>query len=329
MRRLPSLIATVMGAFALTLGPVSQALAQGAPHFPSKPIRIIVPYAPGGFTDIVSRLIAQKVTTRLGQPILVENKPGASTILGAELVAKSPADGYTLLMAVTSTLSTNPLLYKKLSYKMADFQPIALAGLTPFVLSAHPSVPANDLQELIALEKRQPGSLNLATLGAGGSSQLVGEMFQALSGVRLTSVPYKGAGPALNDLMAGHVQLFFDGIATSAPLIRSGRLKGIALTAEKRSPIAPSLPTFAESGLPNMLAYSWYGLLAPAGTPSEIIDTLNKAVNAALQAPDVRARIDADGATAPLTTPREFGALINQHTRTWEKIIAPLNIQLD
>jgi len=249
----------------------------GANTYPSKPIRIIVPYAAGGFTDIVSRLVAQKMSIKLGQPVVVENKAGGSTIIGAETVAKSAPDGYTLLMAVTTTISTNPFLFKKLPYKPSDFIPVALTGLTPFVLSAHPSVPANTLAELLALEKANPGTLNLATLGTGSSTHLVGEMFNSLAGVKLNMIPYKGAGPALNDLMAGHVQLFFDGIATSAPMFRAGKLKGIAITGDSRSQAAPQVPTFAESGLPEMQAASWYGLLAPARTPQAIIDLLNQA----------------------------------------------------
>ena len=306
--------------------------AIGAAHadtYPSRPIRIIVPYAAGGFTDIVSRLVAQKMSIKLGQPVVVENKAGGSTIIGAEAVAKSPPDGYTLLMAVTTTISTNPFLFKKLPYKPSDFVPVALTGLTPFVLSAHPSVPANTLAELIALEKAKPGTLNLATLGTGSSTHLVGEMFNSLAGVKLNMIPYKGAAPALNDLMAGHVQLFFDGIATSAPMFRAGKLKGIAITGDSRSQAAPQVPTFAESGLPDMQAASWYGLLAPARTPQAIVDLLNQATNEALQSPDVSARVAQDGASAPTLTPKQFGDLIDKHTRTWERIIKPLNISLE
>lgn len=312
----------------VALGPWAASAAR-ADTYPSKPIRIIVPYAAGGFTDIVSRLVAQKLTARLGQPVIVENKAGGSTIIGAEYVARSAPDGYTLLMAVTTTISTNPFLFKKLPYKTSDFQPVALTGLTPFVLSANPSVPANNLKELAALEKAKPGTLNVATLGPGSSTHLVGEMFNELAGVKLNMVPYRGAGPALSDLMAGHVQLFFDGIATSAPLFRTGKLKGIAITGESRSPAAPNVPTFAESGLPDMQTASWYGLLAPARTPAAIIELLNQATNEALQSPDLRARVEQDGASAPTMTPKQFGELIEKHTRTWERIIKPLNIQLD
>ncbi len=197
------------------------------------------------------------------------------------------------------------------------------------MLSAHPGVPANTLAELIALEKAKPGTLNLANLGSGSSTHLVGEMFNSLAGVKLNMIPYKGAGPALNDLMAGHVQLFFDGIATSAPLFRAGKLKGIAITGETRSQAAPQVPTFSESGLPDMQAASWYGLLAPARTPQAIVDLLNQATNEALQSPDVHARVAQDGASAPILTPVQFGELIERHTRTWERIIKPLNISLD
>jgi tripartite-type tricarboxylate transporter receptor subunit TctC len=294
-----------------------------------KLIRIVVPYAPGGYTDIIARLISQKMSERLGQTVIVENKPGASTILGAEFVAKAPADGNTLLMGVTTTLSSNQFMFRKLPYKTSDFIPVALTGLTPFVLVAHPSVPANNVGELVALAKAKPGTLNVATLGVGASTQLVAEMFKSAARVDIKDVPYKGSAPASTDLLAGHVQLYFDAVPTAMPRVRAGQLKAIGITSEARSPAAPMLATFVESGLPEMVAYSWYGLLAPAGTPQEVVDTLNKAANEALQLPDVRAQVEANGATAPIMSPPEFGALIEKHTKVWEKIIKPLNIQLD
>jgi len=297
--------------------------------FPEKPVRIVVPYAPGGFTDILARLVAQKMTDKLGQPVIVENKPGASTILGAEMVARSPADGYTLLMGVTTTLSTNQFLFKKLPYKNTDFAPVALAGMTPFILVAHPSLPANNVKELVDLAKAKPGALNVATLGIGASTQLVVEMFKSAAGVDIKDVPYKGSGPASADLLAGHVQLYFDAIPTAMPRVRAGQLKAIGVTADTRSAAATTVPTFIESGLPQMVAYSWYGLLAPAGTPPAIIDKLNKATNEALQMSDVREKVDANGGTAPLMNPQQFGELIESHSKVWEKIIKPLNIQLD
>jgi len=190
-------------------------------------------------------------------------------------------------------------------------------------------VPAKNVKDLVAIEKAKPGSLNIATLGTGSSTHLVAEMFHSVTGTKLQDVPYKGAALALNDLMAGHVQLYFDAISTSLPYMKSGQLKPIALTAEQRSPVAQQVPTFAELGYPGMVAYSWYGLLAPTGTPSAIVITLNKAVNDALQSPDVRARLAAEGATAPTMNPAQFGQLIEAHAKTWAKVIAPLNIQLD
>ena len=325
---------TVLAAAMSLAGVAAQAQATAAQDartraFPDKPIRIVVPYAPGGYTDIVARLVANKMTEKLGQPVVVENKAGASTIVGADHVAKSPADGYTLLMAVTTTLSTNQFMFKKLPYKTADFTPVALTGLTPFILVAHPSVPANNVKELVALAKAKPGSLNVATLGVGASTQLVLEMFKSAAGVDIKDVPYKGSGPASTDLLAGHVQLYFDGITTAMPRVRAGQLKAIGVTSDTRSPAAPSVPTFAELGLPQMVAYAWYGLMAPAGTPPAIVEKINKAANEALQLPDVRAQVDENGGTAPFLNPQQFGQLIDDHTKVWEKIIKPLNIQLD
>jgi tripartite-type tricarboxylate transporter receptor subunit TctC len=322
---LPSLILVAAGMLAFASPFVH---AQGAGGYPTKPIRIVVPYAAGGFTDIVARQVGQKMSERLGQPVVVDNKPGASTILGAEVVARAAPDGYTLLMGVTTTLSTNPFLFKKLPYKASDFKPVALAGLTPFVLVAHPSMPGT-VREVVDAAKAKPGALNVATLGIGSSTHLVLAMLRAAAGVDLKDIPYKGSAPAMSDLLAGHVHLYFDAVPTSMPYIRSGQLKGIAITSEERSPAAPSLPTFREAGVPDMVAYSWYGLLAPAGTPDAIVAQLNKAANEALQMPDVKARLAADGGVAPTLSPIQFGDLIDKHTQVWAKIIAPLNIQLD
>lgn len=327
MRLTSSLLAIAMG----ITGLLGTAFAQNAParNFPNKPINIVVPYAPGGFTDILSRLVATKMSEELGQQVLVENKAGASTIIGAEMVAKAPADGYTLLMAVTTTLSSNPFLFKKLPYKPSDFTPVALTGLTPFILVAHPSVPANNVKEVIDLAKAKPGSLNAATLGVGATTHLVLAMFRAAAGVNIADIPYKGSGPASTDLLAGHVQLYFDGLPTAMPRVRAGQLKAIAVTSESRSPAAPNVPTFVESGLPQMVAYSWYGLVAPEGTPPAVVERLNAAANKALNAPDVKAKIEENGGSAPTMSAQKFGELIESHTKTWEKIIKPLNIQLD
>lgn len=297
--------------------------------WPERPVRIVVPYAPGGFTDVVARLVGTRLSERIGQPVVIENKPGASTMLGAEAVARSAPDGHTLLMATTSTLSTNPLLFRKMPYKVADFAPVALTGLTPFVLMAHPSVPANDAASLVAYARANPGKLDIAMLGPGSSAHLVNEMLRFAAKVDIHDVPYKGSGPASTDLLAGHVQLNFDAVSTAAPRSRSGQLKALGITSETRSPLLPNVPTFKESGLPQMIAYSWYGLVAPARTPPPIVEQLNRAVNEVLRLPEVQAQLEAHGAGAPQMDGRQFGELIQAHTRTWEKIVKPLNLQLD
>lgn len=303
-------------------------VATGA-TFPERPVRIVVPYAAGGFTDVLARLIGTRLAERLGQPVVIENKAGASTMLGADLVARAPADGHTLLMATTSTLSTNPLLFKKMPYKVADFALVALSGLTPFVLVAHPSVPVSDAAGLVTYARAHPGKMNFAMLGPGSSTHLVDEMLRVQARIDIPDVPYKGSGPASADLIAGHVQLNFDAVATAIPRVRSGQLKGLGITSETRSPLLPGVPTFKEAGLPSMVAYSWYGLLAPAATPPAIVEQLNRVVNEVLKLPELQSQLEANGASAPTMTPQQFGGLIAEHTRTWEQIIKPLNLQLD
>lgn len=297
--------------------------------WPERPVRIVVPYPPGGFTDVVARLVGTKLVDKLGQPVVVENKPGASTMLGAEAVARAPTDGYTLLMATTSTISTNPLMFRKMPYKATDFTPVALTGLTPFVLVAHPSVPANDAASLVSYARANPGKLSFAMLGPGSSTHLVDEMLRSAAKVDIPDVPYKGSGPASVDLLAGHVQLNFDAVSTAGPRIRSGQLKGMGITSETRSSLLPDVPTFKEAGLPQMVAYSWYGLLAPVGTPQAVVEQLNQAINEVLKMPEIQAQLDANGATAPILDAKQFAELIDEHTRTWERIIKPLGIQLD
>ncbi|MFO1327194.1 MAG: tripartite tricarboxylate transporter substrate binding protein [Rubrivivax sp.] len=305
------------------------ATAPARAAWPDRPVRIVVPYAAGGFTDVLSRLLATQLQARLGQPVVVENKPGASTMLGADVVAKAAPDGHTLLMATTSTLSTNPLLFRKMPFKTGDLTPVALTGLTAFVLVAHPSVPAQDAAGLVTYARANPGKLNFAMLGPGSSTHLVDEMLRSAAKVDIPDVPYKGSGPANTDLLAGHVQLNFDAVATAAPRIRAGQLKGLGITSDARSPLLPGVPTFKELGLPQMLAYSWYGLVAPAATPTALVEQINRAVNDALNLPEVQAQLAANGATAPQLSAKGFGELIDEHTRVWERIVKPLNLQLD
>lgn len=311
----------------LAASAVAPGIAQAA--WPDKPLRVIVPYAAGGFTDILARILATGMAEKIGQSVIVDNRPGASTMLGADVVAKSPADGHTLLMATTSTLSTNPLMFRKMPFKVSDFRPVALTGLTPFVLVAHPSVPAQDAAELVTHARNNPGKLNFAMLGSGSSTHLMDEMFRRMAGVDIPDVPYKGAGPASNDLLAGHIQLNFDAVATAIPRIQGGKLKALGISSDTRSLLLPSVPTFKESGLPEMVAYSWYGLLAPAGTPTAVVDRLNAVVNQLLNSAEIKERLLANGATAPLLSAVQFGNLIDDHTRHWARIVKPMNLQLD
>ncbi len=326
-RRTVLAAASILALSATTV--TTAARAQTASSYPDKPIRIVVPYAPGGYTDILARRISQILAEKLGQPVVVENKPGASTMIGAESVARAAPDGYTLIMAVTTTLSTNPHLFSKLPYKPSDFKPVALAGLTPFVLIANPKVPANDVQELIKLAEADPGKLTSATLGNGSSTHLVLAMLRAATGVNILDVPYKGSALVLTDILAGHVDMYFDALSTSLPHIKSGRIKAIAVTSENRSEAAPSVPTFREAGTPEVVAYIWTGLLAPAGTPDSIVDKLNSVVGEALSTPEVKAKYLEEGTEAPTMSPKEFGDIIDRHSKTWGEIIAPLNIRLD
>jgi len=302
-------------------------LAQ-APSWPTKPIKLIVPYPPGGLTDVLARLMSQKASEQLGQSIVVENRPGASTIVGAEVVARSAPDGYTFLMAAATTLTTNPLLFKKLPYKPADFTPVALVGTVPFALVAHPSVPANNLTEFIAYAKANPGQLTFSTVGQGASSHLVGEMFKASTKTNLRDIPYKGSAPALTAVLSGEVNTTFDGITNYLPHTRSGKLKVLAVFSEQRLAVAESAPTMVESGYPDAVAYSWFGVVAPAGTPDAIVNRMNQAINASLQAPELSEKLRNDVLSAPILSPQGYGDFMRKQAQIWEKVITPLKLEL-
>jgi len=276
------------------------AVAQG---YPARPVRIIVPYPPGGATDVMARVVAQKLSESWGQQAVVENKPGASGTIGSDLVAKSAADGYTLLLQGTQH-AINLSIYKQLPYDtLRDFTPVAYIGRAPFLLVLHPSVPANSVTELIAWIKTKPGGVNYGSSGVGGAAHLAGEMFKTAAGVQLTHIPYKGAAPAMADLVGGQVPMVFDPIPTSLPQVRGGRIKALAITSAQRSPLVPEVPTVAESGLPGFEVAAWFGLYAPAATPADIVGKLNTDVNRVLQLPEVKEKFAALGAdTAPMTT---------------------------
>jgi tripartite-type tricarboxylate transporter receptor subunit TctC len=306
-------------------------LAAWSQAYPSvKPIRLIVPFAPGGNVDITARTIAPGLGEAVGQTVVVENRTGAGGVLGADAVAKSPADGYTLLMGSNSSVSVAPALNPKNPYHpIRDFAPISLVAATPFVLVAHPSVPANTLGELIALAKAKPGSLTMASGGIGSSNHLVGELFQSVTRTKLLHIPYKGAGAVAGDLMGGQVQLLFDQLAASTPNIKSGKLKAFAVTSATRASVLPEVPTMVESGLKEMDVINITGLLAPIGTSPEIVARLNAALLKVLARTEVKERFATLGVSPLGSTPEQFATFIRDDYAKWTKVITDANIKAE
>jgi tripartite-type tricarboxylate transporter receptor subunit TctC len=298
-----------------------------AQHYPTRSIRLVVPSSPGGGTDISARIIAPKLSEYLGQQIVVDNRPGAGTMIGGEIVSRAAPDGYTLLMGV-STLAINPAMYKKMPYDaLRDFAPISQAVSLPNVVVSHPSVPAKNVKELIALAKVRPGQLTFASAGVGTSPHLSMELFLVMAGLKMVHVPYKGSGPGAVDTVAGHVALMAPNMLTALPYIRSGRLRAFGVTSAKRSAGADDIPTIAEAGLPGYEAVQWYGVLAPAGTPRPVIDRLHAEVAKALQQREVREKLSTDGAEAVGNTPEQFGAYIKAETDKWAKVVKAAGIK--
>jgi len=315
----------------LTLGVLlACAAAAFAQPFPSKPIRIVVPFPAGGTTDVLARAAAQKLSDSLGQPAVVDNRPGAGGNIGAELVAKSPPDGYTLLMGTVGTHAINPALYPKMPYDhIRDFAPVILVAGVPNVLVVNPALPVNSVQELVAYARANPGKLNFASSGSGTSIHLSGELFKTAAGLSMTHVPYKGSAPALMDLIGGQVQLMFDNLPSALPQIRAGKLKALAVTSRERAPALPDVPTIAESGFPGFEASSWFGLLAPAGTPPPVIATINAEVAKWLASPDAKEKLLAQGANAAGGTPEDFARHITAETAKWQKVVKESGAKVD
>lgn len=297
--------------------------------YPNKPIRVVVPYPPGGPTDIVARVVAQKLQEQMGQSFIIDNKPGAGANLGAEAVARSAPDGYTLVVATTAH-AINPSLFSKLNYSITkDFAPISQLTSGPLVIVTTPSLPASNVKELIALAKSKPGALNFASSGNGQSTHLSAELFSAMAGVKMNHVPYKGSAPALTDVMSGQADLMFDTMLSSMPFVKGGKLKALAVTSSKRSPSAPDLPTVAEAGLPGYEAIAWNGLLAPAGTPTEVIQRLNAELKKVLENPEVKQRFDAQGFAAKWDAPAEFGSFLQTEVDKWGKVVKTSGAKVD
>ena len=308
-----------------------------APHlaaaetYPERPIRFVVPYAAGGTTDLLSRAIAQKLSEAIGQPVVPDNRPGAGGNVGAEIVAKSPPDGYTMLMAPVSPMAINVTLYgNKMTFNPEkDFAPITLVAKVPLVLVVHPSLPVKTLQELIALAKSKPGQLNYGSAGNGSSNHLVGEMLKTAAGIDIVHIPYRGGGPAMMAVVAGQIDMLVGQVPTVASMVNSGRLRAIAVSGAKRSPALPEVPTIAESGLPGFDATAWYSIVVLAGTPKPIIARLHTELVKILNSPDIRARLISEGADVETSTPEELAAFVRAEIPKWAKAVKDSGAKLD
>lgn len=306
------------------------ALPALAQPYPAKPVRLIVPYPPGGGNDTLGRLFAAKLGERLGQPFLVENRPGAGTMIGTEAAAKSPPDGYTILLSSIATHALSPNLYSRVPYDpIRDFAPITLLGIAPTVLVVTSDLPAKSLAELIAAAKAKPGQLAYASGGNGTPPHINAEVFKAVAGVDLLHVAYKGGGPALTDLIAGRVHVMLDTAASAMPHVRSGKLRALALSASRRSPEYPELPTFAEAGLPGYDTNAWYSMHAPAGTPDDIVRRLNGELVAILKDPDILARFKQLSTDPVGNSPSEFDAFVKAELAKYARVIKAAGIKLD
>ena len=309
-----------VAALGMALWLAGQAWAQ-APKFPAKPIRMVVGYAPGGGSDIMGRLIAQQITEALGQQVIVENRPGAAQNVAAELVAKSPADGYTLFLS-SAALGINVSLYSKINYDpVNDFAPVAVFAPSPNLLVVHPSFPAKTVKEFVAVAKKNPGKLNFSSSGSGSTQHLSGELLKLKIGVDMTHIPYKGSAPSMTALASGEVDFSFNNIPAAQPLMIPGRIRALGITSAKRSPLLPELPTLIEGGLPGFITQTWYGVLAPAGTPGEVINTLNAVIVKAIQKDDFRARIAQTGADTITETPEYFRKMLREEIERWAIVV--------
>ena len=322
----------LLGALLLALNFSTPATAQTSPsiNYPVKAIRLVVPFTPGGSADILGRTIALELSQAWGQPVIVENVAGAGGSIGADKVAKSPADGYTLLMGHIGTLAVNPSLYPKLPYNpVKDFAPVAWVARVPNVLVVNSQLPVKNIQELVALAKSKPGQLSYGSGGNGSAANLATEYFKMQSNTSLLHIPYRGTAPAVNDLMGGQIQVLFTGAPAVMGHVKNGTLRALAVSSPKRLPALPDLPTVAESGYKNFEADQWYGVVAPAGTPRDIILKLNQQINVALNSNELKKRLTTEGAVAMPETPEVFGALIVQEIERWRPVIGSGRVKAD
>jgi len=304
--------------------------ALAADGYPAKAIRMVVPFPAGGTSDIMGRIAGQKITEATGQQVIIDNRAGAGGNIGTEMVAKAAPDGYTLLTDPGSTLTIHPSLYSKLPFDtLKDFAPVTIIAAVPNLLVVHPSLPVRNVKELIALAKARPGQLNYASTGAGQSTHMSMELFKVTAGIEMTHIPYKGSSPALTDLLAGQVPVMFDNMPSSLPHVKADKLRALAVSTLKRSPVLPALATVAESGLPGFEVSVWFGVLAPAGTPREVVARLNAILVKALVNPDMRERLAGQGAEPVGNTPEEFTAQMQRDIVKWAKVVKSAGIKLD
>jgi len=321
-------LALVAGVVAGTAG-VAQPAPAATSTYPDRPIRLIVPFAPGGGTDLTARAIALKLTEAWGKSVVVDNRAGANGTIAVDIATKSPPDGYTLTM-ISSSHAVNSSLYKNLPYDLArDLAPITQATSQPYALVVHPSVPARTVKDLIALTKTKPDGLTYGSSGLGGLSHLSGALFASLANIKLVHVPYKGGNPALNDVIAGQIQMLFSTLLQADTQLKAGRVRALAVTTKKRSPAAPDLPTMQEAGVAGYEVAGWYGVLAPAKTPPALIDKLNAEIIRGLKSPDVQSKLAADGSEAVGSTPAEFGAHIKSEIAKWARITKEAGIKAE
>ncbi|PWB60852.1 MAG: MFS transporter [Betaproteobacteria bacterium] len=313
-----------LAAALLAAAPLAHAQA-----WPNKTVKIVVPFPAGGPTDVLTRVLADKLGAQLGHPVVVENKPGAGGALGADFVAKSPADGYTLVMATTSTHSIGPYLGKQAYDPVKDFTPIVWVGNATNILVVSNHVPVNSVKELIELARKDPGKLNYATSGIGTISHLTTELFASMAGVKLNHVPYKGTQQSIPDIMSGQVAILFDNVMTSQPNIKAGKVKGLAISSPSRSALVPDLPTVAESGLPGFQSLTWFGLLGPASTPKAVVDRVNAEMNKALALPEIQARFAQMGFEAAGGSAADFAQVIQRDAQKWSKVIKDAGVKAE
>jgi tripartite-type tricarboxylate transporter receptor subunit TctC len=304
-------------------------LVTHAQGYPAKTIRLVVPASPGGGSDVISRILIQRMSESMGRQIVIDNRAGANNIIGTEMVARAPADGYTLVF-VAAPHAVNPSMYRNIPFDtLRDFAPISQVATTPYLLVVHPSLPVRTVRELVALAKARPAQIDYASGGSGGSPHLATELFKSMAGINLTHVPYKGAGLALLDVVSGQVPVMFASSAPSLPYVHSGRLRALGISSTRRSAVAPEIPTVAESGVPDFYADSFFGLLAPARTPRSVIDLLNAEAHKAMRIPEVAERMKNLGADVVLGTPEDFGRVIESEMKRWGDLVRALNLRVE